>query len=269
MVNQKGLAGTGMWTLLMDQGDNALWSLLASKFVNDTTPPTGGIRVLPAQTDTSAIRVDWAATDVGSGVRSYTVQVRDRANATWMAFVSGTSATSGSYTGVPGHSYEFRVSAVDFNGNAQPWLPSSLEPGATLSLGGFARVAVDALNVRSGAGTGFSVLDQLPIGSLVAVLAGPIEGSGLQWYQVQFGFAEWPSSQYPRIGWVAAGTAQSPYLVPTGAPNVTTISPIAPLLRVTDLVRPDLGLATGRRQTPPASACRRRSPCASASRSTG
>src|ERR1700674_3033715 len=47
MVNQKNLAGTGIWTLLMDQGDNALWNLIANKFVNDTSPPIGGIRILP------------------------------------------------------------------------------------------------------------------------------------------------------------------------------------------------------------------------------
>ena len=33
MVNQRDLAGTGMWTLLMDQGSADLWNLLASKFV--------------------------------------------------------------------------------------------------------------------------------------------------------------------------------------------------------------------------------------------
>jgi spore germination protein YaaH len=38
MINARDLAGTGMWTLLMDQGDSALWDLLAAKFVNDTTP---------------------------------------------------------------------------------------------------------------------------------------------------------------------------------------------------------------------------------------
>ncbi len=57
MVNARGLAGTGMWTLLMDQGDNALWNLLAAKFVTDTTAPAGGIRILPAVTDASAVRV--------------------------------------------------------------------------------------------------------------------------------------------------------------------------------------------------------------------
>jgi spore germination protein YaaH len=40
MINARGLAGTGMWTLLMDQGDNALWDLLAAKFVPDQSGAT-------------------------------------------------------------------------------------------------------------------------------------------------------------------------------------------------------------------------------------
>jgi spore germination protein YaaH len=41
MINARGLAGTGMWTLLMDQGDSALWDLISTKFVQTTTysPP--------------------------------------------------------------------------------------------------------------------------------------------------------------------------------------------------------------------------------------
>ena len=78
MVNAKGLGGVGMWTLLMDRGDNALWNLIANKFVNDTTAPMGGVRLLPAVSGESAIQVTWAATDVGSGVQSYNVQARDR-----------------------------------------------------------------------------------------------------------------------------------------------------------------------------------------------
>jgi spore germination protein YaaH len=241
MVNAKGLAGTGMWTLLMDQGDNTLWNLIASKFVNDTTPPSGGIRLLPAVSDTASLRVSWAATDAGSGVQSYSVQVRDTASATWLNWFVGTSATSGTFVGIPGHRYEFRMAARDFKGNVQPWLASSPSPGANVAIGGFARVAVDSLNVRSGAGTSFSTLGTLSTDSLVAVLGGPVSAGGYQWYQVQFAFTEWPSAQYPRLGWVAAGSGTTHYLTPALAPNVTTISSTAtPVTPVTDLIPPSV-----------------------------
>ncbi|MEX2137561.1 MAG: glycosyl hydrolase family 18 protein [Chloroflexota bacterium] len=227
MVNQKNLAGTGMWTLLMDQGDNALWALLANKFVNDTTPPAGGIATLPALSSTVTLKVTWRATDVGSGVKSYSVQVHDRSTSTWVPWLTGTTATTASYTGVPGHAYDFRVAAVDYKGNTQPWLPSLAAPGATLKIGGFARVAVDTLNVRSGAGTGFSTLAQLSSGATVAVLAGPIAAGGYQWYQVQFDYKEWPSADYPRTGWAASGSGGTAYLVPTKPPNMITISATA------------------------------------------
>lgn len=248
MVNAKGLGGVGMWTLLMDRGDNALWNLIANKFVNDTTAPMGGVQLLPAVSGESAIQVTWAATDVGSGVQSYSVQARDRSGGEWLAWMTGTSATTGRYVGVPGHSYEFRVAARDFKGNVQPWLVSSSDPGASPAAGGFARVTVDSLNVRSGAGTGFSVVDLLSTGSVVSVQAGPIAGGAHQWYLVQFGFSEWPSAAYPRLGWVAAGAGATSYLAPIGAPNVTTISSSAvPITPITDLVVPSL---TARSPTP-------------------
>ncbi|MDP9250454.1 MAG: Ig-like domain-containing protein, partial [Chloroflexota bacterium] len=218
-------AGTGMWTLLMDEGDSALWNLIANKFVNDTTPPAGGIRLLPSTTDALATQVSWAATDVGSGVRSYSVQVLDRSTTTWTPWLTNTTATSAYYVGIAGHSYEFRMSAVDFKGNAQPWLAAHANPGSSLAVGGFAKVAVDTLNIRAGAGTGFAVLDALSGGSLVAILGGPIDASGYRWYQVQFGFTEWPSAAYPRIGWAAAASGTTPFMTPATAPSVTTFSP--------------------------------------------
>ena len=47
MVSQRGLAGTGIWALLMDQGSSDLWNLLAAKFRRDSLPPAGGITTLP------------------------------------------------------------------------------------------------------------------------------------------------------------------------------------------------------------------------------
>jgi len=225
MINRRGLAGVGMWHLLMDEGVSDLWSLLANKFQNDTVPPAGGITNLPPVTDAYAITVRWRAIDVGAGVASYMVQSRDRSSSTWTTWLSATPATSATYVGTPGHTYEFRVAARDRLGNTQPWQPGMPNPGSALAIGAFASVAVDMLNVRAAAGTSFESLVQLTKGSRVAVLAGPVPSSGYQWYQVQFGFSEWPSADYPRTGWVAAGDSSGPFLVPAVAPTVTTLGP--------------------------------------------
>jgi len=225
MINSRGLAGVGMWHLLMDGGVSDLWNLVANKFQKDTVPPAGGIVSLPPVTDAYAVTVRWRAIDVGSGVASYTVQLRDRASTTWMTWLTGTTATSATYIGAPGHTYEFRVAARDRLGNTQPWQPAMLSPGSTLAVGGFASVAVDTLNVRSAAGTSFQSLAQLASGARVAILAGPVSAAGYQWYQIQFGFNEWPSADYPRTGWAAAGDASGPFLKPTVAPSVIAVSP--------------------------------------------
>ena len=239
MINARGLAGTGMWTLLMDQGDNALWNLIAAKFVNDTTPPSGGIHLLPAISGTASLQVAWTASDAGSGVQSYSVQVRDSAGGGWLPWKTGTRSTGGTYVGVPGHHYEFRVSARDFRGNAQPWLATVPAPRATLAIGGFASVSTSALNVRSGAGVGFSVLDTLPSGSAgrhpgragcggrVPVVPGPVRLHRMAVGPVseaRLGRCRIERRRLPHAGW---------------APNVTTISAAAtPVLPITDLVVP-------------------------------
>ena len=233
MVNQRGLAGAGIWHLLMDEGRSELWNLLARKFKTDSDPPTGGIGPLPSVVDGLGVRVGWRAIDVGSAVASYWVQVRDRAGGTWSTLTTNTTATSMTFAGQAGHRYEFRVSAIDTRGNRQPWTSSALDPGVNLAVGGFGTVTSDTLNVRAGAGTGFGVLDVLPAGSRVAILAGPIAAGGYNWYQAQFKFAEWPSAEYPRIGWIAAGSGGAAYVVPAPAPTVTTLQPAVGAYTVT------------------------------------
>jgi len=77
MVNTRGLAGAGMWTLLMDQGDNALWNLLAAKFVSTTTynPPA-------ALTFKAGGHTGYKFDSVGNavGVKSYTLASDSGAN---------------------------------------------------------------------------------------------------------------------------------------------------------------------------------------------
>jgi len=227
LVNRYRLAGTGMWTLLMDGTRDELGRLLASKFVNDTSPPAGGVRVLPQSTRSMAIEVSWAAIDYQSGLDYYNVQVRDRASSTWTSWLSGTRGTQAVYLGTPGRTYEFRIQAVDWKGNRQAW---GTAPGKASSVrpGTFASVTTTALNVRSGPGTGYGVVATLAAGARVRVLAGPTSAGGYDWYQVEYGFDVWPSTDYPRIGWAARAGAGSTWLAPAYAPSVTRLGDSRP-----------------------------------------
>ena len=228
LVNARGLAGTGMWTLLMDQGHNELWRVLADKFVDDTEPPVGGVSLLPSVVDASAVKVTWKAIDYASGLDSYDVQQR-RVGSSWTTWMTGTQATSAWFSGVSGATYEFRIAATDLKGNRQPWISVPAQP-ATLTAGTFARVAVDSLNVRGGAGTAYPILATLGSAAVVDLLSGPTSADDYSWWRVQYGFNEWPSSDYPHIGFVAAGSGSGPYLVPAQAPTVVRLDPFVAAL---------------------------------------
>ena len=223
LVNARGLRGTGMWTLLMDQGRDELWRLLARKFVNDSAPPEGGIRILPVSTDAEVVKVQWRAADYASGVSDYDVQWR-RPDGSWRTLRSRTRATAAWFTGTAGETYQFRMRARDMKGNVQAWTTVPLKP-ATLQAGGFGKVVADTLNVRSGPGTGYGIVDTKHTGDVVYVLEGPVASGGYEWYRVQYGFSEWPSADYPLIAWMAGTSSGTPMMAPRRAPSVITMSP--------------------------------------------
>lgn len=76
------------------------------------------------------------------------------------------------------------------------------------------RVATGAsgLRVRSGPGTGQGVLTLLPTGSKLLVELGPVRADGHGWYLVHDADPDAPAFDE---GWVAAGFAPTPYLVPS------------------------------------------------------
>ncbi len=75
LVNQYGLRGAGIWALGYDGTRPELSNTIQAKFINDTTPPTVGIRTLPVRTINPAILggVDRAPTTSGSP--AYDIQV--------------------------------------------------------------------------------------------------------------------------------------------------------------------------------------------------
>lgn len=237
LVNARGLAGTGMWTLLMDRGRNDLWRLLASKFVNDTAPPEGGISLLPPAVDGMAVEVGWRAVDYASGVRRYNVQYRARGGS-WVDWLTGTRRTSAWFSGELDTRYEFRVQAIDREGNRQAWITVPGRP-PDVQVGAFATVLTAKLNVRSGPGTGYPVVGEEPDGAWVYVLEGPVSAGGYRWFRVQYDFDEWPSSDYARVGWMAAGSDGEAYLGPARAPTITRLDPFVRDVTASSVLSPN------------------------------
>ena len=85
----------------------------------DSGTPTSSVVPLPAQSS-SQITVNWSGVDdsSGSGIASYSVFVSDN-NEPFVAFVTGSTATTAVYTGTDGHTYRFYSVATDNVGHVE------------------------------------------------------------------------------------------------------------------------------------------------------
>src|SRR5690606_10560194 len=120
----------------------------------------------------------------GSGVASCDVQVSIDAGP-WADWLFATTETSTLYAGQAGHGYAFRVRCTDRAGNVGPWdVTATWAATPVLAAGGFARVAVDTLNVRAAPGTSAAKTGALSSGTIVAIGDGPQAASGYTWYRV-------------------------------------------------------------------------------------
>jgi TolB protein len=90
----------------------------------DTSAPTTSIQALLSPS-ASPIKVKWSGIDNGpAGIKSYFLQVKDGITGTWADWFVNTSETSAYYLATGGHTYYFRVRAIDNGGNMEPWPPN-------------------------------------------------------------------------------------------------------------------------------------------------
>jgi hypothetical protein len=87
----------------------------------DVGAPTSSVNVLAATQTTTHFSVSWTGSDDanGSGIGKYEILVSVDGGA-FLDWLTNTTATSGTYTGSPGHTYAFYSVAVDNVGNVQP-----------------------------------------------------------------------------------------------------------------------------------------------------
>ncbi|HYM84354.1 MAG TPA: cell wall-binding repeat-containing protein, partial [Candidatus Dormibacteraeota bacterium] len=223
LVNQRALRGVGIWALGYDGTRPELDQALYAKFVNDTTPPDVGIKVLPETQSDEGFVVGWTGWDQ-SGIASYDVQVSVDGGA-WSGWIAGTTATSAQYLGASGHTYAFRVRGTDAKGNVSAWdVTSTGGAPASLTVGGFASVAADGLSIRAAATTSAQWLGSLSVGDTLSLTAGPVSADGYQWYQFSGPVTEWsPVGTVDAGVWAAAGAGGTPYLVPRMPANATRV----------------------------------------------
>jgi len=87
--------------------------------------------------------------------------------------------------------------------------PSGDDNGGGWPTGASVRVTADGLRLRSGPGTGYSVIATYNRGADGEVLEGPTSGTGYQWYKVEM-YAD------GRVGWFAADFLELARYEPTG-----------------------------------------------------
>ena len=93
------------------------------RFHIDLDAPTSSMTALPPVTTDTKFNVNWTSTDARSGVRWYHVQMRDvsRPDSAWEDWLVNTTKQAELFQGQPGHTYAFRVRAMDNIGNWEAW----------------------------------------------------------------------------------------------------------------------------------------------------
>jgi RHS repeat-associated protein len=99
----------------------------------DAGNPTSSVAALPPTEAATNFNVSWGGVDDtgGSGIATYTIYVS--ANGTpFVAWLTNTNTTSGTFVGSPGYTYSFYSVATDNVGNVQP-TPTSAQATTTVS----------------------------------------------------------------------------------------------------------------------------------------
>jgi hypothetical protein len=84
----------------------------------DNSKPVSHVLSLAATQDSVIFNLNWSGTDAGSGVRRYTIFVSEDSSP-FNAWLSNTTAASGTFIGQPGRTYSFYSVAQDQTGNQE------------------------------------------------------------------------------------------------------------------------------------------------------
>jgi|GEM_PF-2352723 len=100
----------------------------------DLTAPTSQVIPLPDEETALTFTVTWSGGDALSDVKNYDIQVSEaQAPGTWGNWLTATTATSGEFLGINGHTYYFRSRAWDDAGNGEAY-PDVADAHTTVNL---------------------------------------------------------------------------------------------------------------------------------------
>jgi hypothetical protein len=142
----------------------------------DKSTPASQMAPLPPTVTTSPFTISWGGSDVGAGIRDFTVFVSDDGGP-YTPFLIRTSAASSTFPGEHGHTYSFYTLARDLVGNDEP--AKSVGEAATEVLLAQPNLQVSALKGKSvgGAGLPYKATD-----TTRNVGAGPASASATKLY---------------------------------------------------------------------------------------
>jgi hypothetical protein len=108
----------------------------------DNSAPMSQVAALPPSETSYNFPVQWSGTDVGSGIQSFTLYVSDTGGP-YLAWLTNTAATQGTYTGANNHSYSFYSIARDLVGNLEK-SKFAADAVTTLQVANLCHVGTDA-----------------------------------------------------------------------------------------------------------------------------
>jgi hypothetical protein len=137
-----------------------------------------------------------------------------------------------------GRTYAFRVRATDVHGNTSAWRASPRAvrgvPDA-LRAGGFGRVRVDGLKMRSSPSLAGSIMTRLAAGAALRIIGGPVRRDGYTWFRVSGPIRQWgPVDRIEVGGWVAAFGNGARYVLPRRPVYATRVDAGLTGLRLAD-----------------------------------
>jgi hypothetical protein len=115
-----GQTGLAFYAQAFDMAGNsrgvAVWNV---SVVDDVTSPALTVQALPDSATSTAIHLQWTASDGESGLDHFEVRVKADSSADWTDVDTDLSSASRSlwYVGQQSHSYTFKITAVDQAGN--------------------------------------------------------------------------------------------------------------------------------------------------------